>query len=71
MSNKDLIKEARISYCPDCDHFTRAMADALETAEAEIARLKSRSFELPEYFSPKPPMTVNRVQGVDTRPPTA
>lgn len=36
----DLIAEARTPHCKDCDHFMRAMADALEASERSLERYK-------------------------------
>ena len=45
---KGLIAEARTPHCKDCDHFMRAMADALGKAEDVIDEISDELERLEE-----------------------
>lgn len=43
INHEDLIAEARTPHCKDCDHFMRAMADALEASIARLREAEARA----------------------------
>lgn len=42
--NQNLIEEARRPHCKECDHFVKALADALEAAEKERRAVKAEAW---------------------------